>query len=52
MPCEFSGTPALIQASSEDILNIARIRSSAGERFGAPILVALQHNEAALALAA
>ncbi len=52
VPFEHSGTPKSIQASSEDILNIARIRRSAGERFGAPILVALQHNEAALALAA
>lgn len=51
VPEKFSEMLLPAEVASEDVLNVARIRKSAGAKFGAPILVALQHNEAALALA-
>lgn len=48
---KFSDMSSPAEASPEDILNVARMRKSAGEKFGAPILVALQQNKVALALA-
>jgi rhamnose utilization protein RhaD (predicted bifunctional aldolase and dehydrogenase)/NAD(P)-dependent dehydrogenase (short-subunit alcohol dehydrogenase family) len=51
IPDESSEMSLPAEVLSEDILNVARIRKSAGEKFEAPILVALQHNEDVLALA-
>lgn len=51
IPDESSEMSLPAKVLSEDILNVARIRKLAGEKFGAPVLVALQHSEDALALA-